>query len=233
MHAHTLRARIIRQIVFGANDGIVTTLGIVSGLSGAAVENRMVLLAGLAATFAGALSMAVGEYLSTKSQVSYYERVFKSEAGEIETRPAVERERIRRIYQAKGFKHDDLERVVSIITGNREVWLKVLMEEDFGLSKAHFERPFINALTIGASFVVASAVPLLPYLIRIGEGVLFLSLGFSLVTFIGIGILKAPYTGKHFTASALETLFWGTLVSVISYLLGELFSSISGFSIIT
>ena len=74
---------IIRQIVFGANDGSVTTLGIVSGLAGASLGNNMVLLVGLAATFAGALSMAVGEYLSTKSQISYYQGTFAREEKEI------------------------------------------------------------------------------------------------------------------------------------------------------
>ena len=232
MHAHTLRARIIRQIVFGANDGSVTTLGIVSGLAGASLGNNMVLLVGLAATFAGALSMAVGEYLSTKSQISYYQGTFAREEKEISERPALEKERIRKIYKAKGFRNYDLERVVDIITRDKNVWLKVLMEEDFGLSKAHFERPVVNALIMGVSFVVASAIPLSPYIFIANGSALTSAVALSLVTFIGIGILKAPYTGKHFFISSFETLFWGTLISAVSYYLGEFFSLIAGYNIV-
>ena len=85
MPRHTLRGRTIRQIGFGANDGMVTMLALIAGLSGAAVEGRIVILAGLAEMIAGALSMSVGEYLSTKAQVNYYREQMKREKEEIQT----------------------------------------------------------------------------------------------------------------------------------------------------
>src|SRR3989338_7446533 len=130
---HSSRGRAIREVVFGGNDGLVTTLGFLMGVYGAINDQRIIIIAGIAEAAAGALSMATGAYLSSKAEREHYEREMRREILEMREMPEQEREEVRRIYRAKGFVGAELEMVVERITANPRVWLKMMMEEELGL----------------------------------------------------------------------------------------------------
>src|SRR3989338_4659463 len=124
---HSPGGRAIREVVFGFNDGMVSTVGFVVGVAAALSDPRIVLITGLAEVMAGGFSMFFGSYLSTKNQREFFEQEIERERYEIREMPEKEREEIRRIYEAKGFKGGDLEMVVNHITSDNNVWLKCMM----------------------------------------------------------------------------------------------------------
>ncbi len=113
--------------------------------------------------FAGAISMAAGTYLSTKSQKEFYESELAREKREMEELPEIEAQKIRDIYKEKGFGGKELELVVKRITFNKDIWLKVMMEEELGLH-GRFENPVRSMLVMGLAFFVGALVPISSYL---------------------------------------------------------------------
>src|ERR671931_2194632 len=131
---HIKESSYIRDLVFGFGDGVNTSLGIVSGVGGAAVAADVVILAALIGMFTGAKAMAVQNYLAVKSQREILESEIKREEYEIQTIPEKEKEEIEEVYRAKGFQGEELNRVVSKITSNKDVWLKTMLTEELRLN---------------------------------------------------------------------------------------------------
>src|SRR5262249_45093579 len=152
-----------REIVFGMNDGLLTSMGFVAAVSGALEEPGPILASGLAALVSGTLSMGIGGYISVKAQREFYESEIRREIHEMATMPEHETEEVRQLYRAKGFRGADLGRIVAHITSNRNTWLKVMMEEELGLFPEHETKPLVSATYIGLSFALGAVVPLLPY----------------------------------------------------------------------
>src|SRR5437870_1760430 len=145
---HIRESNYIRDLVFGFGDGVNTSLGIVSGVGGAAVAADIVILAALIGMFTGAKAMAVQNYLAVKSQREILESEIKREKFEIENVPDKERQEIEDIYMAKGFRGEDLRRVVNKITSDKTVWLKTMLTEELGLNLEFVGRPLKDALVL-------------------------------------------------------------------------------------
>ncbi len=219
---HEPLGRVLREIVFGMNDGLISQLGFVAGVSGALDQTGPIVVAGLAALVSGTISMSIGGYVSMKSQREFYESEISREVHEMVTMPEHEREEVRQLYRAKGFRGADLEHIVAHITSNRDVWLKVMMEEELGLFPEHETRPAVSAAYIGASFALGSIVPLLPYFLLPPLGALFVAVVLAAATLFGIGAAKARLTRRHWLASAAEMTGFGLLAAGIGYGIGRL-----------
>lgn len=218
---HEPLGRVLREIVFGMNDGLISQLGFVAGASGAFEETTPIILAGLAALVSGTVSMAIGGYVSVKSQREFYESEIRREIHEMATMPEHEREEVRQLYRAKGFRGADLERIVAHITSNRDIWLKVMMEEELGLFPAHETRPIVSALYVGVSFALGALVPLLPYFFLPPLVALAVAAGLTMATLFGIGAAKAQLTRRHWATSGLEIMGFGLLAAVVGYVIGR------------
>lgn len=151
---HSPRGRAIREVVFGVHDGLITTIGFLSGVSAASAGWRVIVVAGLAEAFAQTLSMGFGAYLSSKSEREFYQREIARERLEIETTPEKERDEMRQIYRSKGFSTDEIEMVVARVTANKELWLKTMMMEELGLIEERFDNPLRVGLLIDRKSVV-------------------------------------------------------------------------------
>ena len=217
---HEPLGRVLREIVFGMNDGLISQLGFVAGVSGALDQPGPIVVAGLAALVAGSVSMAIGGYLSVKAQQEFYLSEIRRELHEMETMPDHEREEVRQLYRAKGFEGPELERIVAAITANREVWLKVMMEEELGLFPEHDTRPLVSAAYVGASFALGALVPLLPYLWLPPLPALGVAVVLAAATLFGIGASKARLTRRHWLPSGLEIMGFGLLAAAIGYGIG-------------
>ena len=123
----------IQDFVYGATDGSVTTFAVVAGVVGAALSPSIILILGFANLFADGFSMAIGNYLGTKSQKEYIEKERKREEWEIENLVEQEKQEIRDIYTKKGFKDELLDEIVNVITARRKVWIDTMMREELGL----------------------------------------------------------------------------------------------------
>ncbi len=161
---HIKESSNIRDLVFGFGDGVNTSLGIVSGVGGAAVAADIVILATLIGMFTGAKAMAVQNYLAVKSQREILESEIKREEFEIENVPDKERQEIEDVYMAKGFRGDDLRRVVHKITSDKDVWLKTMLTEELGLNLEIVGSPLKGALVMFGAFLLGGILPILPVL---------------------------------------------------------------------
>jgi vacuolar iron transporter family protein len=212
------------EIVYGSIDGIVTTFAVVAGSAGADLSISVVLILGMANLFADGLSMAIGSYLSKKSERDNYLKHRRIEEWEIENLPDVEKKEIEEIYRAKGFEGDELKMVVNRITSNKEVWLDTMMKDELGMNLEN-KSPFRAGLSTLLSFVVAGAIPLIVYIFAyMGHMQLdpfILSSIVTLLAFVLIGYIKTYVTQAGWFKSIAETLVLGAAAATVAYGLGD------------
>lgn len=223
---HTPEGRAIREVIFGANDGLITTVGFVSGLSSSLsrAEHHIILIAGLAEVIAGAISMAIGAYLSTKSQREFFEKEIATELREIEENPQRERQEVREIYASRGFSPEEVEIVVERIAADKGQMLRFMVKEELGLVPEAFDSPVKNGFLMGFSFVVGALPPLLPYLFLPPLRALPFSLALAVLALFGFGVGKTHFTKKNWLKSGLEVVALGVLAAGIGYLGGWIVS---------
>src|SRR3990167_4525253 len=142
----------LRDIILGGQDGLVNVLGVILAVATAVVDVRIVIIAGLAATFAESVSMAAVAYTSTKASRDFYRSELDREKWEMNHWPDREREEIRVIYKSKGFSGTLLNAIVKKITSNKKMWLNVMMEEELHLTESH-DNPVKSAAIVGFSAI--------------------------------------------------------------------------------
>ena len=222
---HTPRGRALREVVFGANDGLVTTLGFLAGLSGSIPSDRgIILIAGVAEVLAGALSMALGSYLSTKSQQEYFQKEIETEKREIEKYPEQEKQEIREIFTARGFSPEEVEMLVHRISSNNDLLLQFMLKEELGLIPEVFDNPLKSGFLMGISFVIGSVPPLLPYSLFSVRVALPISVILSILALFGFGIGKTYYTQRNWLKSGMEIASLGMIAAGVGYLGGWIVS---------
>ncbi len=220
---HTPKGRFIREVMFGMNDGLVSTIGFVAGATGALMQARLVLLAGIASVVAGALAMGIGAYLASKSQRDFFESEKERERREIEEVPELERREIRDIFTKLGFLKDEVEMIVNRVTSDKDLWVRFMMREELGILEESFDNPVTVGLLMAASFAVGGGPPLLPYLFMENAlTALKAAVAASLVALFAIGVAKTVLTREPWLKSGLEVVLLGSLAAGIGFGIGKL-----------
>lgn len=212
----------LADIILGGQDGLVNVLGIVLGVAAATSDARIVLVAGLAATFAESVSMAAVAYTSTLAETDHYESERAREYRHVQMVPAVEREEIRAIYRRKGFEGELLEQIVEKITANEDVWVGVMMAEEHQLTPTSRRDALRSALIVGLAAVVGSLIPLVPFMLLATSTSIWVSLLISATTLFAVGVYKARITVGHPGKSGLEMAVIGIVSALVGYLVGFL-----------
>ncbi len=220
------RASHLRDIVYGAIDGTITTFAIVAGAVGAGLPSSVVVVLGFANLLADGFSMAVGNFLGTRAEDQARERTRRREQAHIDMFPAGEREEIRQIFAAKGFAGAELERVVEVITDDRELWVETMLREEHGLPMARRSATAAAVATFVA-FLVVGSVPLMAFVLELAApSVLPAPVAVSAVmtagTFAAVGIAKSRAVDGSWRRDALETLALGGAASAIAFAVGYL-----------
>ncbi|MEA2644652.1 MAG: vacuolar iron transporter family protein [Chloroflexota bacterium] len=221
----------IRNVIYGVNDGLTATLGVLAGVGGASANPRVVLIGGLSAMVASAVSMAGGAYLSSKSQREVYEGQLAREAAEIEAMPDLERAELVKIYRSKGLTPDEAKTIVARITADKKVWLETQAREELGLDVATFENPVREGVVAGVSTLIGGVIPVVGYLggralvgaSLSGLAALFITFVLCAIFLFLIGSARSFFTGKAGVRSGLEMLAVGTAVAALTYVVGVLF----------
>jgi predicted membrane protein (TIGR00267 family) len=220
---HTAGGGAMRELVFGVNDGLVSTLSLVSGVAGAAVQQSVVLLAGLAGLLSGAISMAAGAYISTKSQREVYEAQVSREREELLLEPEEEKDELRTLYRLKGYSAEEADRLVERMSQDGELMLESMLRDELGLMPETFPNPWLAGLQSGGAFVVGAFVPLIGYIVFNGLTATLVSLAISIVALFVVGVLKTLFTGLPWLRSGLEMALIGLFATITTYLIGGLF----------
>jgi VIT1/CCC1 family predicted Fe2+/Mn2+ transporter len=218
------RARYLRDWVYGGIDGTVTTFAIMAGVVGASLEARVVLILGACNLLADGLSMAAANYSSTKTEIEEYQQVRRMEERHVELAPEGEREEVRQIFRAKGFKGEALESAVEVITKHRDQWIETMMTEEHGLPPIT-RSPARSALFTFLSFVLCGSVPLLSYLFRLPYP-LAVSTAMTGATFFAIGSLRSRWSPTLWWRAGLETLLIGMAAATVAYAVGAFLQGI-------
>ena len=215
----------ISEFVYGGIDGAVTTFAVVAGSVGAGLSTQTIVILGFANLIADGFSMAVGAYLSAKTEDENYNKALKQEYWEIDHLPEIERQEIREIYQKKGFEGELLEQVVDKICEAKDRWVDDMMRMELEMMPTDKKPLSIGWMTF-ISFNAVGFVPLVVYvsnLIWDFSGQLFAwSSILTAIAFMGIGYLKAKVTHQSLLRSMGETLLLGVIAAVLAYVAGDL-----------
>jgi len=213
----------LSDVILGGQDGLVNVLGVILGVAAATQDVRIVIAAGLAATFAESISMGAVAYTSTLAENDLYHSEREREYRHIHLAPDVEVEEIRGIYRKKGFEGETLEKIVEVITSNPDVWVNVMMAEEFQLTPPDKSKAIRSALLVGFSALIGSLIPLFPFFFWNVNLSIGLSIVIAALTLFTVGVYKARVTvGKPFR-SGMEMAVIGTVSALAGYVVGLIF----------
>ena len=217
---HPASGQFLRDIVFGANDGVVTAIGFLVGFASSVSNQSVVVIAGVLTIVAGAASMALGNFLAVKSQKEHYDTMEKVERWEMENKPEAEVEEIREIYTNYGFDKQSIEILTKKVTSDRELWLKVMMRDELGLTRE--ESPAIAGVLIGIFYLMAGLPPLLPFIFfKPLTRALVMSLIVGVLVMALIGFLRWWLNKGSLGTKVVETIIIGLLAAGIGFIAGE------------
>jgi len=221
--------RYLGDFVLGGIDGSVTTFAVVAGAAGAGLPSSIVIILGLANLFADGFSMSIGCYLSAKSDRDNYNKHKNREYWEIEHLRDSEIEEVREIFKTKGFEGDLLNKVVKVITADKDRWVDTMMKDELELIEDK-KSPFMMGTITFISFVLIGIIPLAAYILEamhIHLGNIFLiSCIMTALAFLTVGFLKAVINETSKFKGMLETLFLGTAAAAIAYFIGSFLESL-------
>ena len=219
---HIPGGRAVRDLVFGANDGLVAAFAVVSGVHGAAVSTRIVLLAGAAELIGGTLAMGLGAFLASKSEREYVLSERAREEYEVRHFPDEEKREVRAIYEGKGFKGDALEAILRQVTGDPKFWGDTMMSEELGLGTAPSGSPVRSGVVTGLSYALGAAFPVLPYALPVAVSSAFAaSIALTLGALFAAGATKTLLTGRPWLRSGIESTLIGALAAGATFLAGR------------
>lgn len=213
----------LRAAVLGANDGLVSNLSLVMGVTGAALDSKAILITGLAGMLAGAGSMALGEWLSVQSSRELYSHQISIEAEEIEQAPEEEAEELALIYEARGFDKNQAQDMANKIISNRDTALDVMAREELGIDPQELGgSAWVAAITSFVLFAIGAIIPVIPYTFMTGTSAMITSIAFSTVGLFLLGAAITLFTGRSVWSSGLRMLVFGLLAAALTFGIGRL-----------
>jgi len=218
----------IREALFGMQDGLVSTLAVVSTVGGATGERYPIVVAGIASALAGVFSMAAGEYLSSKSQREIYLAQIANERDEVRDRPAEAEAEVAFLLESEGLSSEAARRVAGELAREPNVLLKTMVEKELGLVVDEGHGSLQGAIIMGASFGLASLVPIVPFLLLSASTAIWASLILSGLVVFGIGVVKTRWTRRNPIGSGLEVVALAAFAGIAGYFFGSLLPGLLG-----
>jgi VIT1/CCC1 family predicted Fe2+/Mn2+ transporter len=235
-HEHTIEAiderlsagprhNYLRDWIYGGIDGSVTTFAVVTGVVGAQLSPIIIVIMGFANLLADGFSMAASNFLGTKAEHDDLQRLEAIEHRHIELAPEGEREEVRQIFARKGFAGADLDRVVELITSDRERWVQTMLADEYGLPQ-EARSPWRAAVSTFSAFLICGLAPLLPFLLGMKSAIVFSTFLTGAVFFL-IGSVKSRWSSASWWRSGLSTLLVGGIAAALAYVVGVLLKSVA------
>jgi VIT1/CCC1 family predicted Fe2+/Mn2+ transporter len=215
----------VRDVVFGANDGLVSILALVAGVFSATTDSQPVLIAGIAGAIAGTVSMGAGAYVSSKSEQEVTQKEQERKGVRKKQSPEEAKEELVRFYQAKGFERKRAKALAARVTDRMETVQEYSIGEETGLTSEQDWPPIKAGLLTGLSFFIASIIPILPFALMEVTPAAITALLASVVFLFGIGASKAIFTRQSWIRSGLEVMVIGTVAAVVTFVIGLLLPS--------
>lgn len=223
----------VRELVFGAQDGLVSTLSVVTAVAAATSDRYTVLVAGLASALAGIFSMSVGEFLGSRSEESIQDAMLVDEQREVDDRPAEAQAEVALTFIEEGMDRDDAFAIADILGRHPRSLLSTMTSRELGIVTAehdHSGSPLRKALVMGGAFAVGGAIPLLPWLVGSGIAALVASAVLTGAALFALGSRTAALGTGSPVRVGLQTLGLATAAGVAGYLFGQVLPALLGFA---
>jgi VIT1/CCC1 family predicted Fe2+/Mn2+ transporter len=213
---------LLRNVIYGFNDGLTANFGLVAGVIGATAlaQDRAIIVAGVAGLIADALSMGASGYLAAKSEQEVYAHEIAMEKDEIALMPEVERDELALIYEVKGMHRDAAHALATEVMADPERMLKEQVQEELKIG-GHEESPLREGWITGAATAVGALIPVFPFFIWSGYTAIWLSFGLAMASHFLVGAARSVFTGRSVFRSGLDMFVVGVGVAVVGYYVGE------------
>jgi VIT1/CCC1 family predicted Fe2+/Mn2+ transporter len=216
----------LRPAVFGAMDGLVSNVGLIAGVGGGGVGAKTIIIAGFAGLVAGAISMALGEYTSVKTQGEQVEAELAVERRELALNPEAEMAEFAHAWMARGLPEDLAHEVARVVHRNPEEALRLHAREELGIDPDGQPSPWTAAISSFCFFAVGALVPILPYLFGLPQ--LWAALGAGGIGLFVAGAAVARFTRRRWWLSGARQLALGAAAAGATYLIGRLIGAAAG-----
>ena len=211
----------IREVVFGAQDGLLSTVALLTAVAAAVSESTTVVVAGLAAALAGMFSMGSGSYLGSKAERDVFQTEIEKEAKELEENPAEEMAELVFLYHQQGMSYGQAREMAEHIASDKDLWLRTLVEKELGISPDVLQNPLKDGLTMAGAFIAGALVPIIPYFFLDGGIAIGVSVTAALSGLFLLGTGKGRLVQRSPLLQGLEILIVGAMATGMGFLLGE------------
>lgn len=215
-------ASIVRPVVFGASDGLVSNLALIMGVGAASNDSHTVLIAGIAGLLAGAFSMAVGEYISVRSQREVLDYQVHLQRTQLREDPAAEAEILRDIYRSRGLSSAEADLIVRRVMADHDVAVDTFVREEIGLSEATMGSPLAAGGSSFLAFSLGAIVPVIPYIIATGTVAFWASLVVSIAALFAVGAAVSTLTHRPPLLVGARQAGLGLAAAIVTYAIGSL-----------
>jgi VIT1/CCC1 family predicted Fe2+/Mn2+ transporter len=219
---------VLRPVVFGANDGLVSNLALVMGVAGATAEPGVIVLAGIAGLLAGAFSMGVGEYVSVQSQQELLGYQIEFQRRQLRETPEQERRILIDIYRERGFTDEEAAHFADRVFADPEHAVSLLIHEEVGMDARSIGSPLGAAVGSFLAFTLGAIIPLVPYLVLSGTPAFVLSLGASLVALFLLGTGISRLTHRPLLYTSMRQVLLGGIAAAVTYGVGSIIGAGTG-----
>lgn len=220
-HQKTPRASLIREVIFGLEDGMVSTMGAVTGIAAGTANHFVVVLSGLVIIAVESISMAVGSYLSSKSEKEIEERKLTEERFELKTYPQEEKEELVEMYVTDGWPRPLANEMAAVASQNKKLFLQEMAYRELKIIPDGLGRPLSNGIAMGTAYIFGGAIPLLPYiLISQVSSAIPVSIITTVTGLFVLGAYTTKFSKRPWWRAGLEMLLLAAAASVIGYAVG-------------
>lgn len=211
----------IRDAVFGTQDGLISTLGALTGIAEGTQDRQAVVIAGLVIVVVESLSMAAGSYLSSKSHRQYLEHLLRQEHESILKDPESERKELRQMYRARGYREEEIDVIEKRLFSNKLLLLEDMAHKELGITPQTLEDPTANAFVMGTAYVAGGIVPVLPYWFAPIPTAMPASVLLAFSALFLLGAVKGRVVRRNWWLSGLEMVGIAGLAALAGFLVGR------------
>jgi len=219
---HKKSGTYLEDIIFGSIDGVITTFAVVAGAFGATFPLKVAFILGLANVFADGISIAVGDFLAIRAEKDYQKGQRIKEEWEIDNLKPIQEYELTEIYRKKGFKGEDLKKIVNTIMSDKKIWVDEMMKDELNISENSLGNPAKHGFMTFISFVVSGIIPLIPFILQLPlKETILMSMSFTAITLFVTGALKSLVLPLNWFKSGIEMLLVGSIAATIAYFVGD------------
>ena len=221
----------IREIVFGFEDSLVSTLGVVTGVAIGSQSQFIVVLTGSVLIFVEGLSMAAGSYLSSKSAREVFEDRSRQDGSRMLQERISDNESLEQALMRKKFSKSQIDRISEVLTQERKLWIKEMRRCEYRFAPAVSGSPIASGFVMGTFYLIGGMFPLIPYFFLPVMDAVIPSIIITGIVLFGLGIAKAKVVGGNILKSGFEMTLISLSAAMLGYLIGRLVSSYFGIEI--